>query len=179
MQSVSQTLHTVTPTVIRPLLRYYFSTAANSEALEDAFTVIRRTIIIPSTSSQSPTDVRAASQLSRKMSAKRSPSSASQYSSGKSTFVKYLIDQDYPGIRIGPEPTTDKFVAVMYGKESNIIPGNALVLDERRQFKPLLKFGNQFLNRFQAAQVDSAVLKGLTIIDTPGILSDNNNGYDY
>ena len=44
MKSVSQTLHTVTPTVIRPLLRYYFSTAANSEALEDAFTVIRRTM---------------------------------------------------------------------------------------------------------------------------------------
>src|SRR5699024_8928208 len=49
-----------------------------------------------------------------------------QYSSGKSTFVKYLIEKDYPGIRIGPEPTTDKFVAVMYNEESSIIPGNAL-----------------------------------------------------
>ncbi|XP_046918998.1 EH domain-containing protein 1 [Dermatophagoides farinae] len=104
-----------------------------------------------------------------------------QYSSGKSTFVKYLIDKDYPGIRIGPEPTTDKFVAVMHGEENSIIPGNALVIDDRKRFKPLMKFGGNFLNRFQAAQVNSTVLKGLTIIDTPGILSDNNNsaGYDY
>lgn len=83
-----------------------------------------------------------------------------QYSSGKSTFVKYLIDKDYPGIRIGPEPTTDKFVAVMYGEENAIIPGNALVIDDRKRFKPLMKFGGNFLNRFQAAQVNSTVLKG-------------------
>ncbi|XP_075678323.1 EH domain-containing protein 3-like [Dermatophagoides pteronyssinus] len=104
-----------------------------------------------------------------------------QYSSGKSTFVKYLIDKDYPGIRIGPEPTTDKFVAVMYGEENSIIPGNALVNDDRKRFKPLTKFGGNFLNRFQAAQVNSTVLKGITIIDTPGILSDTNNsaGYDF
>ena len=35
-----------------------------------------------------------------------------QYSTGKTTFIRYLIEQDYPGIRIGPEPTTDKFIAV-------------------------------------------------------------------
>lgn len=83
-----------------------------------------------------------------------------QYSSGKSTFVKYLIDKDYPGIRIGPEPTTDKFVAVMYNHTSSIIPGNALVIDESKNFKPLIKFGSKFLNRFQASQVDSPVLQG-------------------
>lgn len=104
-----------------------------------------------------------------------------QYSSGKSTFVKYLINKEYPGIRIGPEPTTDNFVAVMHNKDSSNIPGHALVLDGTRQFKPLLQFGNKFLNRFQAALVDSPILRGLTIIDTPGILTDNHNseGYDY
>ena len=104
-----------------------------------------------------------------------------QYSSGKSTFVKYLLEKDYPGIRIGPEPTTDKFVAVMHGKESSIIPGNALVIDQTKPFKDLMKFGNKFLNRFQASIVNAKALEGLTIIDTPGILTDNNNsdGYDY
>jgi polynucleotide 5'-kinase involved in rRNA processing len=33
-----------------------------------------------------------------------------QYSTGKTTFIKYLLEQDFPGIRIGPEPTTDRFV---------------------------------------------------------------------
>ena len=31
-----------------------------------------------------------------------------QYSTGKSTFIKYLLGRDYPGIHIGPEPTTDR-----------------------------------------------------------------------
>lgn len=83
-----------------------------------------------------------------------------QYSSGKSTFVKYLIEKNYPGIRIGPEPTTDKFVAVMYGQENAIIPGNALVFDQSKQFRPLIKFGDHFLKRFQASQVNSNILKG-------------------
>ncbi|KAI0090560.1 armadillo-type protein [Irpex rosettiformis] len=43
-KSVSQTLHSITPSIIRPLLQYYFSTASNSEASEDTFTVIRRTL---------------------------------------------------------------------------------------------------------------------------------------
>ena len=30
-----------------------------------------------------------------------------QYSTGKSTFVRHLLQRDYPGLRIGPEPTTD------------------------------------------------------------------------
>ncbi|UXI16889.1 AP-2 complex subunit sigma-like [Sarcoptes scabiei] len=104
-----------------------------------------------------------------------------QYSTGKSTFVKYLIERDYPGIRIGPEPTTDKFVAVIYGKEDSIVPGNALVIDRRQPFGSMEKFGGKFLNRFQAAFCDSPILEGLTIIDTPGILSNNvsDNGYDF
>jgi translation initiation factor RLI1 len=40
-----------------------------------------------------------------------------QYSTGKSTFIKYLLGRDYPGIHIGPEPTTDRFVVVMHGPE--------------------------------------------------------------
>ncbi len=31
-----------------------------------------------------------------------------QYSTGKTTFIRYLLEQDFPGIRIGPEPTTDR-----------------------------------------------------------------------
>lgn len=31
-----------------------------------------------------------------------------QYSTGKTTFIRYLLESDFPGIRIGPEPTTDR-----------------------------------------------------------------------
>ena len=32
-----------------------------------------------------------------------------QYSTGKTTFIRYLLEQDFGGIRIGPEPTTDRW----------------------------------------------------------------------
>lgn len=94
-----------------------------------------------------------------------------QYSTGKTTFIKYLLEREFPGIRIGPEPTTDRFIAVMYDEKEGVIPGNALVVDPNKQFRPLSKFGNAFLNRFQCSTVVSPVLKGISIVDTPGILS--------
>lgn len=101
-----------------------------------------------------------------------------QYSTGKTTFIKYLLEKDFPGIRIGPEPTTDRFIAVMYGTQETVIPGNALVVDPKKQFRPLSKFGNAFLNRLQCSMVDCDVLKSLTIIDTPGILSGEKQRVD-
>ncbi len=35
---------------------------------------------------------------------------------GKTSLIRYLLERDYPGLRIGPEPTTDNFTAVMYGE---------------------------------------------------------------
>uniref|UniRef100_A0A2S2QER4 EH domain-containing protein 4 n=1 Tax=Sipha flava TaxID=143950 RepID=A0A2S2QER4_9HEMI len=45
-----------------------------------------------------------------------------QYSTGKTSMIRYLIEKDYPGIRIGPEPTTDKFMVVMGGDKEQSIP---------------------------------------------------------
>lgn len=61
----------------------------------------------------------------------------------------------------------------MYGENEGLIPGNALVVDPKKQFRPLSSFGNAFLNRFQCSLLKSTVLKGMSIIDTPGILSGN------
>lgn len=60
---------------------------------------------------------------------------------------RYLLEQDFPGMRIGPEPTTDGFIAVMYGENEGAIPGNALVVDPKKPFRKLNAFGNSFLNR--------------------------------
>uniref|UniRef100_A0AAG5CQH2 Endocytosis/signaling protein ehd1 n=1 Tax=Anopheles atroparvus TaxID=41427 RepID=A0AAG5CQH2_ANOAO len=106
-----------------------------------------------------------------------------QYSTGKTTFIRYLLERDFPGIRIGPEPTTDRFIAVMYDDKEGMIPGNALVVDPKKQFRPLEKYGNAFLNRFQCSTVPSPVLRAISIVDTPGILSGEkqrvDRGYDF
>jgi len=64
-----------------------------------------------------------------------------------------------------------------------VVPGNALVVDPKKQFRPLSKFGNAFLNRFQCSGTNSQVLKGISIVDTPGILSGEkqrtDRGYDF
>ena len=88
----------------------------------------------------------------------------------------------------------------MNADNDGVIPGNALVVDPKKQFRPLSKFGNAFLNRcvfnkitkqlinlkssrFQCSNTNSTVLKGISIVDTPGILSGEkqrtDRGYDF
>jgi hypothetical protein len=57
-----------------------------------------------------------------------------QYSVGKTTFVEHLLGRAYPGAHIGPEPTTDRFVAVMYGDDDRVVPGNAATVQSDRPF---------------------------------------------
>ena len=71
---------------------------------------------------------------------------------------------------IGPEPTTDSFVAVMHNEETNVIPGHVLVADQTKNFRTLSKFGGVFLDNFQCSQLSNERLKKLTFIDTPGSL---------
>jgi hypothetical protein len=101
-----------------------------------------------------------------------------QYSTGKTSFIKYLLDCDFPGMHVGPEPTTDKFQAIMFGQEDRELPGHALVSDPTTAFHDLEKFGNSFLSRFAGCEVNSEFSRGTTLIDTPGILAGKKQTQD-
>jgi len=93
------------------------------------------------------------------------------YSVGKTTFIEYLLGKSFPGERVGPEPTTDRFTAVMYGEDERTIPGNALTVAPNSPFRALQREGNNFLSRFEGSMCASPLLEHLTLIDTPGVLS--------
>lgn len=94
-----------------------------------------------------------------------------QYSVGKTSFIRYLLGREFPGSRIGPEPTTDRFNAVMWANDDRIVPGNALAVDRDMPFSSLTRFGTEFLNKFQASMCPSPVLEKVYFVDSPGVLS--------
>ncbi|CAH1451012.1 unnamed protein product [Lactuca virosa] len=94
-----------------------------------------------------------------------------QYSTGKTTFIKHLLKTGYPGAHIGPEPTTDRFVAVMNGPDERSIPGNTVAVQADMPFNGLTGFGGAFLSKFQCSQMPHPLLDHITFIDTPGVLS--------
>lgn len=105
-----------------------------------------------------------------------------QYSVGKTSFIKYLVGRDFPGIRVGPEPTTDRFTAVLWGPNDKIVPGAALCSQTDRPFTGLNPYGNNFLSRMEGVEANSPILQNVTLIDTPGILSgqkQKSRNYDY
>ena len=72
-----------------------------------------------------------------------------QYSTGKTTMLEYLLGEAYPGSHIGPEPTTDRFVAISWAETERTIPGHAGTASEELPFSGLAQFGSSFLSKFQ------------------------------
>lgn len=75
------------------------------------------------------------------------------------------------------------FIVVSTQCADQIIPGNALSVDEDQPFHGTNQFGSSFLSKFEASKVvkffflysslqcNAPILKNITLIDTPGVLS--------
>lgn len=75
------------------------------------------------------------------------------------------------------------FIVLINGPEERTIPGNALSVHPELPFRGLERFGVSFLSRFEGSQMPSSVLRSVTLVDTPGVLSGEkqrtNRGYDF
>ncbi|CAE7675385.1 Ehd1 [Symbiodinium necroappetens] len=104
-----------------------------------------------------------------------------QYSTGKTSMVKWLTESESNYFDVRPQPSTDKFMAVVHGDEEGIIHGNAAACLPQLPYQGLSKFGTDFLGSFQALVLPSEILRDITFIDTPGVLSGSKQriGRDY
>lgn len=104
-----------------------------------------------------------------------------QYSTGKTSMVKWLTGVNSPHFDVRPQPSTDKFIAVVHGEEQRLIHGNAAICLPQLPYQGLATFGSSFLGSFQALALPSDILKEITFIDTPGVLSGSKQriGRDY
>jgi hypothetical protein len=71
----------------------------------------------------------------------------------------------------------------MEGTENRTIPGGALTVHPSLPYHGLEKFGVSFLNKFMGVQSTSPILKSISFIDSPGVLSGEkqsiSRGYDF
>eukprot|EP00760_Papus_ankaliazontas_P029032 PhM_4_TR4105/c0_g1_i1/m.9317 len=90
------------------------------------------------------------------------------FSSGKSSFINYLLQGNY--LQTGPQPTTDKFNVIMHGEEHMVVPGRILAAAADQPFRGLQHLGDAFLECFGGVQVPHELLRSVTLVDTPGVL---------
>ena len=157
----------------------------------------------------------------------------------QTTFLNHLLGEDFPGMHIGPEPTTDKFMALFHGGDDGpvdpadaravdpagflrrrdgrnerrndhdrdggdddgggstsrsvvtddvtssgrLVKGNTLTVTPNLPFSSLSQFGSAFLNHFVGSSSGAPLLRRITFVDTPGVLSGEkqriNRTYDF
>mmetsp|Transcript_105847 Transcript_105847/g.210382 ORF Transcript_105847/g.210382 Transcript_105847/m.210382 type:complete len:481 (-) Transcript_105847:69-1511(-) len=105
-----------------------------------------------------------------------------QYSTGKTSMVRWLTRAESPHFDVRPQPSTDKFMAVVHGEQERLIHGAAATCFPQLPYQGLGVFGVNFLNSFSALALPSETLRDITFVDTPGVLAGRehkNRDYDF
>jgi len=103
------------------------------------------------------------------------------FSSGKSTFINHHLGQKLQNT--GNQAVDDKFTVICYGEDENnwVLPGTALDADPRFPFFGMSKEiekvspgeGKRIDSYLQLKTTSSPVVKGCTLIDSPGFDADD------
>ncbi|CBH16709.1 sarcalumenin precursor, putative [Trypanosoma brucei gambiense DAL972] len=103
------------------------------------------------------------------------------WSAGKSTFINYLLQDNY--LFTGPQPTTSEFTVITYGDDVTTLDGHVVASTKDLPFRALANFGEGFMGNFCGLQVPHELLKRVVLVDTPGVLEnstdDRERRYNY
>uniref|UniRef100_H2Y0U9 Sarcalumenin-like n=1 Tax=Ciona intestinalis TaxID=7719 RepID=H2Y0U9_CIOIN len=102
------------------------------------------------------------------------------WSTGKTSMINYFLDTDI--LRVGAEPTTSEFTVVGYETSIKNTEGAVLVSDKMKEFSPLEKYGQGFIEKFGGIGLPHPLLKKVTFVDTPGIIENRKQqerGYPF
>ncbi|KAJ8367101.1 hypothetical protein AAFF_G00331050 [Aldrovandia affinis] len=106
------------------------------------------------------------------------------WSVGKSSMINYLLGlHETPHqLYTGAEPTTGEFTVITHGQKYRTIEGIVMAADSSRNFSPLEKFGQGFLEKLIGIEMPNKLLERVNFVDTPGIIENRKQqerGYPY
>ena len=103
------------------------------------------------------------------------------HSSGKSTFVNYLLGDDVQNT--GVAPTDDGFTIITHGATATERDGAAVVSNPDLPYEGLRPFGSQLVSHVRLKLRPAELLKTVTLIDSPGMIdaakAETGRGYDF
>lgn len=103
------------------------------------------------------------------------------HSSGKSSFINYLVGEDLQ--RTGIAPVDDGFTIIAHGDGEADKDGETVVTNPKLAWQDLSRFGPRFLSHLKLRQRSFKMLEGLAVIDSPGMIDSAsesiNRGYDF
>jgi GTPase SAR1 family protein len=103
------------------------------------------------------------------------------HSSGKSTFVNYLLNDEVQNT--GVAPTDDGFTIITHGTTATERDGAAVVSNPDLPYEGLRPFGSQLISHVRLKLRPAELLRTVTLVDSPGMIDaakdENGRGYDF
>ncbi len=90
------------------------------------------------------------------------------HSSGKSTFINYLLGATVQ--KTGVAPTDDCFTIVTFGEKEADLQGPTITTDQTMAYTQLERLGPDFVRHLRMKLRNADILKGLSLVDTPGMI---------
>ncbi len=103
------------------------------------------------------------------------------HSSGKSSFINYLLGEEVQ--KTGLAPTDDGFTIIAYGDTSDDRDGPGLVNNPELAYTGLRHFGDDLVKHLRLKRRPNELLQDVTLVDSPGMIDEakheSGRGFDF